>query len=156
MAKKFVVRLIDEERQMLTAFVSKGKTAAYKIKHANILLSVDADGPNWHDERVSVAFNCHGNTVSNVRKRFVEQGLDVAIERKKQSEPSRKRLLDGESEARLIALACRETPKGRSKWTLVMLADELVALNIVESISAQTVRRALKKTSLSPICVKVG
>jgi len=156
MATKFVVRLTDEERQMLTEFVSKGKTSAYKIKHANILLSVDAEGPNWADEQVAVAFRCHGKTVSNVRKRFVERGLNAALERKTQSKPSRKRILDGESEARLIALACRGAPEGRAKWTLVMLADELVTLNIVESISVQTVSRALKKTNLSHICAKGG
>ena len=156
MAKKYIVRLSAEEREELEALVRKGKTQAYRIKHANILLAVDADGPSWTDEEAAEAFGCHVNTVSNVRQRLVEQGLEAAIERKKQKSPSRERILDGEKEARLIALACTEPPDGRSRWTLQMLADQLVALKVVESISDQTVRRTLKKTNLSPTCVSVG
>jgi transposase len=148
----YIVRLEAEERQHLEALVRKGKAAAYKIKHANILLTVDADGPNWSDEETAEAFGCHKNTVRNVRQRFVEQGLDSALERAKQARPSRERKLDGKGEARLIRLACSKPPKGRSRWTLKMLADELVALEIVDSICDQTVRRTLKKTS----CVLTG
>ena len=140
MAKKCVVRLADEERELLTELVNKGKTQAYRIKHANILLAVDEDGPNWSDERAAEAFGCHVQTVA-----FVEQGLDAAVERKKQKSPSRERILDGDKEARLIA-----------KWTLQLLADELIALEVVDSISDQTVRRTLKKTNSSHICVSAG
>ena len=156
MAKKYIVRLSSEEREELKSLVRKGKTQAYRIKHANILLAVDADGPNWTDEEAAEAFGCHGNTVSNVRQRLVEQGLEAAVERKKQESPSRERLLDGEKEARLIALACSQPPEGRSKWTLQMLADKLVALEVVDSICDQTVRRTLKKTNSSLICVSAG
>lgn len=156
MARKYVVRLESEEREVLELLVKKGKTQAYRIKHANVLLAVDADGPDWSDEEAADAFGCHVNTVANVRQRFVEQGLEAALERKKQKSPSRERILDGEKEARLIALACSAPPKGRSKWTLQLLADKLVALKVVESISDQTVRRTLKKTSSSPTCASAG
>ena len=156
MARKYVVRLSSEERQALELLVKKGRTQAYRIKHANIMLAVDADGPDWSDEEAAEAFGCHVNTVANVRQRFVEQGLEAALERKKQSSPSRERILDGEKEARLIALACSSPPEGRSKWTLQLLADKLVALKVVESISDQTVRRTLKKTSSSLTCVNAG
>lgn len=156
MARKYVVRLSSEEREALELLVKKGKTQAYRIKHANILLAVDADGPDDSDEEAAEAFGCHLNTVSNVRQRFVEQGLEAAVERKKQKSPSRERILDGEKEARLIALACSAPPEGRSKWTLQLLADKLVALKVVESISDQTVRRTLKKTNSNHTCVSAG
>jgi transposase len=149
MNKKYIVRLTDAERERLQALVTKGKAAAYKIKHANILLKGDADGPAWMDKQIAEAFGCHVHTVENVRKRCVLQGLDAALERKKQARPSRERKLDGEGEARLIALACSEPPEGRDRWTLQLLADELVRLEVVDSISAQTVRRTLKKTNFS-------
>ena len=149
MNKKYIVRLNSEERERLEAMVKKGKGMAYKIKHANILLAVDADGPGWTDEQSAKAFRCHLNTVVNMRRRFVEYGLEGALERKKQEYPSRKRILDGEAEARLIASACSEPPAGRAKWSLKLLADKLVALQVVESVSDQTVRRTLKKTNSS-------
>lgn len=147
MNKKYIVRLTQEERSKLENLVKKGTAQAYRIKHANILLAVDADGPGWTDEETRAAYRCNRNTVTNIRQRFVEQGLESAIERKKRSEPSRRPILDGEKEARLIAVACRRPPEGRARWTLQMLADELVALNVVDSISGQTVRRTLKKMS---------
>jgi transposase len=156
MAKKYIVRLNSAEREALELLVKKGKTQAYRIKHANILLAVDADGSDWSDEEAAAAFGCHVNTASNVRRRFVEQGLEAAVERKKQKSPSRERILDGEKEARLIALACSQPPAGRSKWTLQLLADKLVTLEIVESISDQTVRRTLKKTNSSLTCASAG
>jgi transposase len=147
MNKKYIIRLTAEERKYLEDFISKGKRSAYKIKHANILLKADADGPGWSDEDIAEAFSAHSHTVRNVRQRFVEQGLEAALERKKQSTPSRKRALNGEGEARLLAIACSEPPKGRARWTLHLLAQEMVQLDIVESISYQTIRRTLKKMS---------
>lgn len=147
MNKKYIVRLTAEERKELEDFVSKGTRAAYKIKHANILLQADADGPGWSDEAIAEAFSAHANTVRNVRQRFVERGLDAALERKKQSVPSRKRILDGEKEAHLLAIGCSEPPQGRSRWTLKLLAQEMVRLDIVDSVSYETVRRTLKKTN---------
>jgi len=156
MARKYVVRLGSDEREVLELLVKKGKTQAYRIRHANILLAVDADGPDWSDEAAAEAFGCHVNTVANVRQRFIEQGLEAALERKKQQSPSRARILDGEKEARLIALACSAPPDGRSKWTLQLLADKLVALQVVKTISDQTVRRTLKKTNSNLTCVSAG
>ena len=149
MNKKYIVRLAAEEREELKNLVKKGRTQAYRIKHANILLAVDADGPNWPDHQAAKAYKCHQNTVVNVRQRFVEQGFEAALERKKQQSPSRERIIDGESEARLIAIACSKPPEGFAKWTMQMLADELVALKVVASVSGQTVWRTLKKTNLN-------
>jgi len=156
MNKKYIVRLTDAERKQLKDLVNKGKTQAYRIKHANILLAVDADGPNWADQQTAVAYRCNQNTVRNVRQRFVEQGIEEALNLKKRQTPPRQPILDGEKEAQLIALACRKPPQGRAKWTLKLLAQELVALDIVESISDQTVRRKLKKMNLSHICGSAG
>jgi len=156
MQKKYIVRLTNEERKKLTDIVKKGKTQAYRIKHAHILLTVDTDGPNWGDKRVAESLGCHVNTPRNVRQRFVEQGLEAALERKKQEAPSRERILDGEKEARLFAIACSKPPKGRTKWTLQLLADKLMELKVVESISDQTVRRTLKKTHLNHIFAHAG
>jgi transposase len=156
MMKKYIARLTQEEREYLAKFVKKGKGMAYKIKHANMLLQIDADGPAWTDEQTAAAFRCHVNTVRNVRQRFVEQGLEAALKRKKQQSPSREKILDGEGEARLESIACGKTPDGRAKWTLQLLADKLVELEIVESISTETVRRTLKKTSSSRTSASVG
>ena len=147
MNKKYIVRLTAEEREHLEEFVSKGKRAAYKIKHANILLKADADGPGWPDEAIAEAFSVHDHTVRNVRQRFVEHGVNAALERKKQDAPSRKPILDGEKQARLLAIGCSQPPQGHARWTLQLLADEMVRLDIVESISYESVRRELKKTN---------
>ena len=147
--KIYIVRLTAEEREQLQDLVSKGKTQAYRIRHAHIILKADADGPAWLDREIADAFSCNRSTVEGIRKRFVLEGLDSALERKKRAEPPTERILDGAKEARLIALACSEPPEGRSRWTLNLLADELVALNIVGSISYRTVQRTLKKTNSS-------
>jgi len=154
--KKYIVRLTDEEREGLEAMVKKGRVAAYKIRHANILLKADADGPGWTDVRIAEAFGCHPRTVENVRRRIVMQGLDAAIARKKQDRPSRERKLDGEGEARLVTIACSEAPEGRDRWTLQLMADELVRLRVVDTISDQTVRRTLTKTRSSRIARSAG
>ncbi len=145
--KKYIVRLTNEERHHLEDLVSKGQAQAYKIKHAHILLQADAEGPNWTDVAISEVFRCHRGTVEGIRKRFVQQGLSAALERKKREKPPREKILDGEGEARLIALACSQPPEGRTRWTLELLADKLVELNVVDAISYQTVRRVLKKTN---------
>lgn len=146
-AKKYIARLTGEEREGLKALVSKGRASARKIGHARVLLQVDADGPNWTDQEVAEAFGIRANTVREIRQRFVEQGLDAALERKKRDEPPTRRKLDGVGEARLIALACGEPPEGRARWTLRLLAGQMVELAIVDGISHETVRRTLKKTS---------
>lgn len=156
MQKKYVVRLTMAERTSLEAMVKKGKVAAYKIKHANILLAADVTGPAWPDRQIAEALSCHPRSVENVRRRLVLEGLDAALERKKQVRPSRPRTLDGQGEAKLIALACSSPPEGRDRWTLKLLADALVELEVVEAISDQTVRRTLKKTNCVRICRTVG
>ncbi len=149
MAKYYIVRLTDKEREYLEALVKKGRTAAYKIRHAHVLLAVDADGPGWIDEKAAEAYGCHASTVAQIRQRFVERGLEGALNRKKQERPSRKRKLDGEGEAVLIAQACSPPPEGRSRWSLKLLADRLVELNVVDSISPQTVMETRKKMNVS-------
>jgi transposase len=156
MAKRYIVRLTDRERCELRDLVRKGKTQAYRIRHANILLATDADGPGWTNNRVAEAFGCCANTVTNVRGRFVERGLEAALGRREQKNPRRRRVLDGEGEARLLALSCSAPPEGRARWTLKLLADRLVDLEVVESISDQTVRRTLKKTKSNLSCANAG
>ena len=147
--KKYVVRLTSEERTMLQRLVSVGKAAARKILHARILLQADqgADGPAWKDEQIAEALFAHPRTIATVRQKLVEHGMEAALDRKKQDHPSRQRTFDGKAEARLIALRCGEPPKGRMRWTLQLLADKLVELNVVDEVSYETVRRTLKKTS---------
>jgi transposase len=147
MGKKYIVRLTMEERERLQGLVSKGRTSAQKIGRARVLLKVDADGPNWTDQRAAEAFGMRANTVAEIRQRFVEEGLERALERKQPDEPPRRRKLDDAGEARLIAVACGEAPEGRARWTLKLLAGQLVELAIVDGISHETVRRTLKKTS---------
>jgi len=154
--KLFIVTLTSEEREQLEAMVSKGKAAAYKIKHAHILLAADENGPNLKDDDIAEAFRCHRNTVANVRQRFVEQGLDAAVDRKRRETPPVAKKLDGRAEARLIAVACSTPPAGRAKWTMQMLADELVVLGVVDSLSRETARTTLKKMNSSRICGNVG
>jgi transposase len=146
MNKKYIVRLSDEERRQLTELTSKGKAAASKIRHAHILLKADADGPAWTDTKIAESFAVSVNTVLGIRQRLVEQGLEAALNRKPQARPSRTPRLDGEGEARLMALRCSAPPAGRARWTLRLLAAQAVALDIVETISHETVRQALKKT----------
>lgn len=156
MPKRYVVRLSDSEREQLLTLLKRGRTAAYRIKHANILLKVDADGPGWTDAATAEAFGCHVNTVANVRQRLVEHGLNAALERKPQDHPSRERVFDGKAEAQLIATACSEPPEGRAKWTLQLLADRMVELKVVDNVSAKTVERTLKKTNYSHIVRHAG
>lgn len=146
---KYVVRLTSEERAQLQRLISVGKASARKLLHARILLQADQgpEGPAWKDEQIAEGLSAHPRTVANVRQRLVEQGLEAALDRKKQARPSRQRTLDGKAEARLIALRCGEPPEGRTRWTLQLLADKLVELDVVESVSYETVRRVLKKTS---------
>ena len=147
MGKKYVVRLSEEEHKELQSLEKKGTVKAYRVKHANILLKADANGPGWTDEKIAEAFGCHFNTVVQVRRRLVEEGLERTLGRKKQDLPSRAKLLDGEQEAQLIALSCGPPPEGRARWTLRLLSQRLVGMEIVETISHETVRKVLKKTS---------
>ena len=147
--KKYIVTLTAEERQDLLDLIAAGKAAARKLAHARILLKADAadGGPAWPDHRIAEALEVGVATIERVRQRFVERGLEAALARKPQARPSREPVLDGRAEARLVALACSAPPEGRKAWTLRLLADKLVELEVVDSISDETVRLALKKTS---------
>lgn len=149
--KKYKVTLTAEERHHLQDLIAAGKAAAQKLTHARILLKADAadGGPAWTDETIAEAVEVSVATVERVRQRFVEQGLEAALGRKKQDRPSRQRKRDGRAEARLIAAACSEPPQGRKEWTMRRLADKLVEREVVDTISDETVRRVLKKTKSS-------
>jgi transposase len=154
---KHVVRLTLEERQTLQAMVNKGRGAADKLLRARMFLKADVggDGPGWTDEQIAEAFEVGLSTVHRLRQRLVEEGLDAALLRKPRSSrrPSK---LDGAQEARLIAIACSDPPAGRARWTLQLLADKLVELQVVDSISDETVRQRLKKTTSSRGCIANG
>src|SRR5215207_8331685 len=147
--KKYLVTLTADERTQLGRLLSSGRRSARTLTRARILLKADqADGgPGWDDGRIADALGCGRRTVERVRQRLVEEGLDAALTHKPQARPSVPPKLDGRAEARLIALACSEPPDGRSGWTLRLLADRLVELEVVDAVSYETVRRALKKTS---------
>jgi len=146
--KKYTVTLAADERQALLDLIAAGKAAAQKLAHARILLKADAadGGPAWPDRRIAEALEVSDATIERVRQRFVEQGLEAALVRKPQDRPSRLPTFDGRAEARLIALACSTPPDGRATGTMQMLADKLVELEVVPTVSDETVRRALKKT----------
>jgi Homeodomain-like domain len=147
MNKKFIVRLSVEERSKLESLVAKGKSASRKLTRARVLLKADCSslGPAWSDQLICEALELGAITVHRVRRSFVEGGLDGALVRRPL--PRRRRMLDGEQEAHLIALACGSPPAGRCRWTLRVLADRLVELGKVEKVSHETIRRTLKKTS---------
>lgn len=145
MNKAYRVDLTDEERKQLEDLVRKGKGPAYRIRHAYILLNSDRNKPKKSDQEIADYLHCHLQTVYNIRKRFVEEGLETALERKQRETPPTPTILDGEKEAKLITLACSKPPDGRGSWTLRLLSDKLIELEVVETISPNTVGRALKK-----------
>ena len=149
--KRYKVTLDAEERQALHELIAAGRAAARKLTHARILLKADAaeGGPAWPDGQIAEAIEVSVATVERVRQRFVEQGLDSALDRKGRERPAREPKLDGRAEARLIALACSAPPEGRAVWTMQLLADRLVELEVVDAISDETVRLVLKKTRSS-------
>jgi len=146
MLKKYIVRLTDQERNELNAVIKRFKGTSQKVRRAQILLKVDADGPNWTDARIAEAFGCRRQTVENVRQRLVERGFRETLEGAGREHPPVEKLLDGEQEARIIATRLGSPPPGYANWTLRLLARKVVQLEIVESVSYETVRRVLKKT----------
>lgn len=146
MQKKYILRLSQDEREQCERVVDKLKGTSQKVRRANILLMADADGPGWTDSRIAEAYRCRVQTVENIRKKCVLEGFEAALEHKKPSTPSMTRM-DGEQEAKLIATRLGPPPKGYANWTLRLLATQAVALEIVETISYETVRRTLKKTA---------
>lgn len=147
MQKKYIVRLTKEEREVLEGVVKKLKGSSLKVRRAQILLKADVDGPNWTDQRISEAFSCSTQTVENVRQRLVTEGFEIALDGKKRDKPPREKRLDGKQEAKVIALRLGAPPKGFANWSLRLLADQAVALEIVESVSHETIRQTLKKTA---------
>jgi transposase len=154
---KFIVRLNSEERRGLQALVDEGRGSKSARQRARVLLKTDQaeEGPGWTDERVAEFAEVGLSTVHRVRQRFVEEGLEAAL-RRRPSPERQYRKLDGAAEAKLIATACSQTPAGRSRWTLHLLADKLVELGVVESISHECVRATLKKTNFSRIAGSSG
>lgn len=146
MNKKYIVELTAEERSTLELVVRKLNGSSQKVKRANILLKADAAGPGWSDAKIAEAFDCRTKTVENVRQRFVEQGFEIGLNSQKREKPPREKLLNGEQEAKIIAMRLGQPPAGYGKWTLRLLARKVVELEIVESVSYQTIRRTLKKT----------
>jgi len=148
MPKKYIVRLSEEERVELEKLIGSGKGAARKINHARILLKADADGANWTDEKIRDALDTSFSTILRVREGFVEEGLEAALNRKRPGK-TLERKLDGVQEAHLIAVACSPAPEGRKRWTLRLLADKMVELAYVDTLSYETVRQTLKKMKLN-------
>lgn len=149
--KKYIVELSTDERKYLQSIVRKGKDSARKIQHAQILLKTDSgpQGPHWTDAAISRAFSVNTRTVERIRKRLVEHGLEDALIRRRSPSRPDKRKFDGDAEARLFALACSAPPEGHKRWTIELLTDKVVALNIVDSVGRETVRTTLKKIKLN-------
>jgi hypothetical protein len=145
MLKKYIVSLMDEERETLKQVVAKLRGSSQKVRRAQVLLKADAEGPGWTDAKIADALGCRTKTVENIRERFVTEGFEITLNGQPRQPPCPK-LLDGEGEAKVIALRLGSPPPGFSNWSLRLLAQEVVALEIVESISYETVRRTLKKT----------
>lgn len=147
--KKYIVRLSREERESLGRLVSAGKGSARMFARARVLLKADVaeDGPAWPDRKIADALDVTVQTIERVRKQLVEEGLEAVLRRRKYTQKVSRKKLDGDAEAHLIALACSKAPEGYTRWSLRLLADRIVALGYVESISHEAVRRALKKTS---------
>ena len=146
MEKKYIVRLADAERGTLREVIRKLKGSSQKVRRAQILQKADADGPAWTDKRIAEAFGCRTKTVEDVRQRLVTAGFEVTLNGKRPESPSRQAVFDGEQQAKVIALRLGPPPKGFANWSLRLLAEKVVELEIVESVSHETVRRTLKKT----------
>ena len=146
MDKKYIVRLSKRERDELLDVVKRLKGSSQKVRRAQILRKADVRGPNWTDARIATAFSCRVQTVENLRKRLVTEGFRVALDGKRRETPPRQRCLDGRREAKVIAMRLGKPPKGYANWSLRLLAERVVELGLVESISHETIRQTLKKT----------
>src|SRR5664280_3919552 len=156
--KKYVVRLSDDERQQLATLIRKGSSPAQRLMKARILLKADVSegGEGWSDNQIIEALETSPSMVYRVRKQLVEEGFEAVLSRKPRATPAVPRIFDGEKEAKLIALACSEPPKGRARWTLRLLENKVVELNIVDRASDSTIGRTLKKIFSSPIADSAG
>jgi transposase len=158
MSPRYRVTLTQEERKELESMTRRGKTHARRFIHARALLLCDAgaDGPAWNVSDVATALGVTSRAIEHLKKRFVEEGLEAALERKPREKPPREVTFDGAFEARLIALACSDTPEGHRRWTVRLLADKAVELRFAASVSHMTVQRVLKKTNLSLTSASTG
>jgi transposase len=156
--KKYVVELSEDERNQLNEMIHKGKSSAQKLTKARILLKADVSeaGEGWSDSRIIDALETSATTVYRTRQQLVEEGFEAVLTRKQRARPPVSPIFDGEKEAQLIALACSQAPKGRARWTLRLLEDKVVELNIVDHASDSTICRVLKKTSSSRISSNNG
>ena len=145
MKKKYIFHLSAAERELLHQVIKRQLGTSMKVRRAQIMLKADASGPNWTDAQIAEAFNCQQTTVSRLRERVVECGVELALKNQKEGVPGIRRTLSGELEARIIAERLSDPPAGYSKWTLRLLADHVVALGLVESVSYETIRSVLKK-----------
>jgi len=146
MNKKYIVRLSKREREELLAVVKKLNGSSQKVKRAQILLKSDVRGPNWTDARIAEAFSCRVQTIENLRKRLVTEGFAISLHGKQRDTPPRQKCLDGKQEAKVIAMRLGKPPKGYANWSLRLLAEHVIELGLVESISHETIRQTLKKT----------
>ncbi len=158
MSPRYRVTLTKEERKDLESMTRRGKTHARRFIHARALLLCDAgaDGPAWNVSDVATALGVTSRAIEHLKKRFVEEGIEAALERKPREKPPREVTFDGAFEARLIALACSNVPEGHRRWTVRLLADKAVELSFAASVSHMTVQRVLKKTNLSLTSTSTG
>ena len=158
MSPRYRVTLTKEERKELEAMTRRGKTHARRFIHARALLLCDAgtDGPAWNVADVAAALGVTSRAIEHLKKRFVEDGFEAALDRKPRGKPPREVIFDGAFEARLITLACSDAPEGHRRWTVRLLADKAVELRFAESVSHMTVQRVLKKTNLSLTSASTG
>ena len=158
MSPRYRVTLTEQERKELENLTKRGKTHARRFIHARALLLSDAskDGPSWSVADTAEALGVTSRTIEHLKKRFVEDGLEAALERKPREKPPREVTFDGAFEARLIAMACSDVPKGHNRWTVRLLADKAVELKFAESVSHMTVQRVLKKTNFNLIAANTG
>lgn len=147
MQKKYIIRLNEEERQQLTEVIKKLQGNGQKVRRAYVLLQADANGPNWTDTKIAEAYHCRTKTVENIRQRFVEGGIERALETKQREQPPTPKLLSGEQEAQIIATRLGSPPPGYGNWSLRLLTSHVIELGIVESVSHETVRKLIKKTA---------
>jgi transposase len=158
MSPRYRVTLTKEERKELEAMTHRGKTHARRFIHARALLLCDAgaDGPAWNVADVATALGVTSRAIEHLKKRFVEDGIEAALDRKPREKPPREVMFDGAFEARLITLACSDAPEGHRRWTVRLLADKAIELRFAESVSHMTVQRVLKKTNLSLTSASTG
>jgi hypothetical protein len=155
---KYHVTLTEDERKYLRELIAKGQAQGYRIRHAQMLLALDEipENADWTDKKIAKAYASNEKSVGDLRRRFVEQGFEAALGRKKRETPPVAPKITGEVEAQIVALTCSDPPDGRAEWTLRLLAEQVVELGILDSVSHNAIGETLKKTSLSHGCTKSG